>query len=162
MTRHTARCPSTLPRTHPTRKSLRLRMWKCPNPRRYLQYPPKIFLHYVATWHADFPAFSYSFPRPRWNWVPPSWSEKTRCKNKKPKWGWMRTKRRRKALRCCDPTKNIKWYAPRFVFHFSPFCLRGDAWPTTPSISESMGQRAKENVYEGFYLAISRTFIYWY
>lgn len=61
-------------------------------------------------------AFSYSFSRPRWNWVPPSWSEKTRRKNKKPKWGWMRTKRRRKAPRCCGPTKNIKWYTLRALF----------------------------------------------
>lgn len=47
--RDTARCPSTLsPLARPTRKSLRLRMWKCFNPRRYLQYPPKIFLHYAV------------------------------------------------------------------------------------------------------------------
>lgn len=52
--------------------------------------------------------------------------------------GWMRTKRRWKAPWCCGPTKNIKWYAPHFVFHFSPFCLWDDAWPTMSSISGSM------------------------
>lgn len=99
-------------------------MWKCPNPRRYLQYPPKIFLHYGT------PAFSLSLILSLGrDEIESRFRGAKRHGAAQEQKAVVRVDENEAAAKgsavCCGPTKNIKWYAPRFVFYFSSIPPRG-------------------------------------